>query len=143
MGVEKIVLKDFDPKGKERVRGSCGQELRSRIGSSMAQMVKNLPASWETQVSSLGQEDPLEKGMATDSTCLENSMDREVWWAPVHGFAELDMFERLSLHLRFVKMRERLKLGYMIKEREPVGRERLMVRRTEGDYVKEEGPWEL
>ena len=143
MGVEKIVLKDFDPKGKERVRGSCGQELRSRIGSPMAQMVKNLPASWETQVSSLGQEDPLEKGMATHSTCLENSMDREVWWAPVHGIAELNMFERLSLHLRFVKMRERLKLGYMIKATEPVGRERLMVRRTKGDYLKEEGPWEL
>ena len=30
----------------------------------MAQMVKNLPAMRETQVQSLGQEDPLEKGMA-------------------------------------------------------------------------------
>ena len=30
-----------------------------------AQMVKNLPAMQETQVLSLGQEDPLEKGMAT------------------------------------------------------------------------------
>ena len=28
-------------------------------------MVKNLPAMWETQIRSLGQEDPLEKGMAT------------------------------------------------------------------------------
>ena len=46
LDVEKIVLKDFDPKGKERVRGSCGQELRSRIGSSMAQLAKNLSASW-------------------------------------------------------------------------------------------------
>ena len=111
--------------------------------SLMAQMVKDLPASWETQVPSLGQEDPLEKGMATHFTCLENAMDREVWWATVHGIAELDMFKRLSLHLRFLKMRERLKLGYMIKEREPIGRERLMVRRTEGDYLKEKGPWEL
>ena len=33
----------------------------------MAQTVKNLPAIWETQVQSLGQEDPLEKGMATHS----------------------------------------------------------------------------
>ena len=32
--------------------------------SLMAQMVKNLPAMQETQVPSLGQEDPLEKGMA-------------------------------------------------------------------------------
>ena len=36
----------------------------------MAQMVKNLPARWETQVQSLGQEDPLEKEMATHSSVL-------------------------------------------------------------------------
>ena len=36
----------------------------------MAQMVKNLPAMQETQVQSLGQEDPLEKGMATHSIIL-------------------------------------------------------------------------
>ena len=33
-------------------------------------MVKNLPASWETQLQSLGWEDPLEKDMATDSSIL-------------------------------------------------------------------------
>ena len=33
-------------------------------------MVKNLPAMQETQVQSLGQEDPLEKGMATHSSIL-------------------------------------------------------------------------
>jgi len=33
-------------------------------------MVKNLPAMWETCVQSLGQEDPLEKGMATHSSIL-------------------------------------------------------------------------
>ena len=33
-------------------------------------MVKNLPALQETQVQSLGQEDPLEKGMATHSSVL-------------------------------------------------------------------------
>ena len=33
----------------------------------MAQTVKNLPTMWETQVQSLGGEDPLEKGMATHS----------------------------------------------------------------------------
>ena len=36
----------------------------------MAQIVKNLPAVWETWVRSLGQEDPLEKGMATHSSIL-------------------------------------------------------------------------
>ena len=36
----------------------------------VAQMVKNLPAMLETQVQSLGWEDPLEKGMATHSSIL-------------------------------------------------------------------------
>ena len=36
----------------------------------MAQMVKNLPAMQETGIRSLGQEDPLEKGMATHSSIL-------------------------------------------------------------------------
>ena len=36
--------------------------------SLVAQMVKNLPATQETQVPSLGQEDPLQKGMATYSS---------------------------------------------------------------------------
>ena len=35
-----------------------------------AQMVKNLPAMLETWVPSLGQEEPLEKGMATHSSIL-------------------------------------------------------------------------
>ena len=36
----------------------------------MAQMVKNLPATQENWVQTLGQEDPLEKGMATHSSIL-------------------------------------------------------------------------
>ena len=36
----------------------------------VAQMVKNLPATQETQVQSLGWEDPLEKEMATQSSIL-------------------------------------------------------------------------
>ena len=36
----------------------------------MAQRVKHLPAMQETQVQSLGQEDPLEKEMATHSGAL-------------------------------------------------------------------------
>ena len=38
--------------------------------SLVAQMVKNLPAVQETQVQSLGREDPLEKEMATHSSIL-------------------------------------------------------------------------
>ena len=38
--------------------------------SLVAQMVKNLPAMWETQVQSLGREGPLENGKATHSSIL-------------------------------------------------------------------------
>ena len=51
----------------------------------MAQAVKNLPAVQETWVQSLGQEDPLEKGMATHSSIL-------AWRIPeviVHGAAKI------------------------------------------------------
>ena len=43
----------------------------------VAQRVKHLPTMQETRVQSLGQEDPLEKGMATHSSTLawENPMD--------------------------------------------------------------------
>ena len=44
--------------------------------SLMAQLVKNLPTMSDTRVPSLGWEDLLEKGMATQISCLENSMDR-------------------------------------------------------------------
>ena len=40
------------------------------LSSLVAQMVKSLPAMQETQVPSLGWEDPLEKGMATHCSTL-------------------------------------------------------------------------
>ena len=53
-------------------------------------MLKNLPAMQETQVQSLGQEDPLEKGLVTHSSYsyLENSMNRGAWQGSVHGVAK-------------------------------------------------------
>ena len=36
----------------------------------MARKVKNMPSMWETQVRSLFQEDPLEKGMTTSPVFL-------------------------------------------------------------------------
>ena len=52
----------------------------------MTQMVKNVPAMQETWVRSLGQKDPMEKGMATHSGILaqKNPMDRGAWQATVH-----------------------------------------------------------
>ena len=45
--------------------------LMTIIGASLvAQKIKHLPTMWETWVRSLGQEDPLEKEMATHSNIL-------------------------------------------------------------------------
>ena len=46
----------------------------------------------EAWVRSLGWEDPLEKGMATHSSCLENPMDRGAWQGPL-GCKELGTTE--------------------------------------------------
>ena len=50
--------------------------------SLVAQMVKNLPAMWETWVRLLGLEDPLEEGMAAHSRILgwRVPMDSGAWW---------------------------------------------------------------
>ena len=49
--------------------------------------IKNPPAVQDTQVRSLSQEDPLEKGMTTplQYSCLENPVDRGARRATVHG----------------------------------------------------------
>ena len=44
--------------------------VQSQSKGKRAEMVRNLPAMQETWVQSLGQEDPLEKGMATHSSIL-------------------------------------------------------------------------
>ena len=47
-----------------------GYPLQYSWASLVAQMVKNLPAMWETWVPSMGWEDLLEKGRATHSSIL-------------------------------------------------------------------------
>ena len=47
-----------------------GYPLQYSLASLVAQLVKNLSAMQETWVPSLGWEDPLEKGKATDSSIL-------------------------------------------------------------------------
>ena len=63
-----------------------GYPLQYSWASLVAQLVKNLPAMWETWVRSLGWEDPLEKGKATHSGIMG-------WQIPcmdciVHGIAK-------------------------------------------------------
>ena len=61
-------------------------------------MVKNPPVMQETEVQSLGWEDPLEESMATHSSILawRIPMDRGNWWATVCGVANRDMTEQLN-----------------------------------------------
>ena len=55
----------------------------------MPQMVKNPPAKQETQVKTLGQEDPLEEGVATHSSILAWRISwTGAWQAMVHGDIE-------------------------------------------------------
>ena len=67
----------------------------------MAERVKHLPVMWETQVQSLGQEDPLEKEMATHCSILAWRIQSHGWrrlvgYSP-QGRKESDMTERLHL----------------------------------------------
>ena len=68
----------------------------------MTQTVKNLPEIRETWVQSLGQEVPLEKGMATHCSILPwrlpMNRDMLVGYSP-WGHKESDITERLSTHI--------------------------------------------
>ena len=61
----------------------------------MAQVVKNLPVIHETQIQSLGQEDPLEEGMTTHFIILAWIIPwtEGAWRAAVHSVAELGTSE--------------------------------------------------
>ena len=58
--------------------------LQYSWASLVAQLVKNLPAMWDTWVRSLGWEDPLEKGKATHSSILA----WRIPWTILHGVAK-------------------------------------------------------
>ena len=72
-----------------------GYPLQYSWASLVAQLVKNLPAMWETWIRSLDWEDPLEKeNCPLQYSGLENSMDCIAPWS----HKELDTTEQLSLH---------------------------------------------
>ena len=66
--------------------------------SLVAQLVKNLPAMWETWVQTLGWEDPLEKGKAVHSSILAWRIPWTEEPGGLHpwGRKESDMAEQLT-----------------------------------------------
>ena len=73
------------------VRGHFKEGMDIQRASLVAQMVRSLLAMWQTWVQLLGQEDLLEKGMATHSSILA----RRILWTEepgrlhiVHGVAK-------------------------------------------------------
>ena len=67
-----------------------GYPLQYSWTSLVVQMVKTLPAMWETWVRSLNWENPLEESMSTHSSSLawKIPMDRGAWRATVRGVSK-------------------------------------------------------
>ena len=80
--VNKVLLSTAMPICLRIVSSCCWACLRAQTG-------KNLPAIQETWVQSLGQEDPLGRGMATHSSILAWRIPwtREAWQVAVRGVA--------------------------------------------------------
>ena len=75
----------------------------------MAQKLKRLPPMRETQVQSLGREDPLEKDMAPHSSTLAWKIPwRKLVGCSLWGLKELDTTERFHFHFLLASIDEYL-----------------------------------
>ena len=106
----------------------------SQKASLVPQLVKNLPATQETQVWFLGREDPLEREMATHSSILawRIPVDRGAWRATVHGVARVrhnwvtkppppwliraDLWQKPNRHCKAITLQ--LKINNFLKEQQ-------------------------
>ena len=80
---------------------SLPKELSLFLNFPVTQMVKNLPATQETRIQSLGGDDPLEKEMATLSSFVawRNHGQRTLTGYNPWGHRKLDTTEQLTLLL--------------------------------------------
>ena len=109
-----------------------------RRASLLAQLVKNLPATQETWVQSLGWEDPLEEGMATHSSILvwRIRMDIEAWRATVHSVTESNMTEQLSTaqHSTWFRETPKVQIHSLSLTDGSVNRARVFSQNDQGSY---------
>ena len=96
--------------------GSISQSPREgrspTLGFAGGSVVKNPPAKLETQASSTGQEDPLEKGLANPLPyyCLEISYPEESGGLQSLGSQESGMTQQLSTHAQLANTEDPITL---------------------------------
>ena len=96
------------PSPRDRKYGSCLGKCPLEP-SLVAQTIKRLPTMWETEVRSLGWEDPLEKEMATHSSTLA----WKIPWMEEHGRLQSMGSQRIghdwvtSLHFTSLRLKKR------------------------------------
>ena len=77
--------------------------IKNRVGFFGSSVVKNLPANAGGRHSAglipgLGRFPGVGNGNPLQYPCLENPMDRRVWWATVHAISELGVTEWTYTH---------------------------------------------
>ena len=76
------MIKTLNKLDIERMYLNIMKAIYEKPLSLVPQILKNLPAMQETQIQCLGQEDPLEKGMATHSSILAYGQRSLVGYSP-------------------------------------------------------------
>ena len=64
------LLQGLFPTGEDQIKLGSPVLQTDSLPAELAQMIKKLPAMWETWVQSLGWEDPLDESMETHSSIL-------------------------------------------------------------------------
>ena len=79
------------------------QIIHKSIAYFVDKCLKNLPAMWETQVRSLGWEDPLRRGMTTHFSILAWRIpwteEPGAWWTTVHGLQRVGHNRATNTHM--------------------------------------------